>query len=172
MLDQVFSLPQIFGYFAFVFGVTCFLQKGDQRFKFFLVLEACSYVIHFWLLGNYPAMASSGMAATRTLASIRTSSRWAAAFFIALTLLLGCLLVRSWAGVLPILGSCIGTTAVFLFTGITMRWMLFVATLLWLANNILSGSIGGTALEVCIATANLYTIARLYRHRDTETKPL
>jgi len=165
MFHEAFSIPQIFGYFAFIFGVACFLQKSDLRFKVLLVCESISYVLHFWLLGNFPAMASSGMAMTRTFTAIWTRSRWAALFFITLTIALGCWLVTSWAGVLPIVGSCIGTTAVFLFTGITMRVLMLTATFLWLANNILSGSIGGTALEVCIALSNIYTIWRLYSGR-------
>jgi hypothetical protein len=163
MLHDFFSIPQLFGYFAFVFGVACFLQKSDLRFKVLLVCESISYVLHFWLLGNFPAMASASMAMTRTLTAIWTRSRWAALFFVSLTIALGCWLVTSWVGVLPIVGSCIGTTAVFLFSGITMRVMMLTATFLWLANNILSGSIGGTALEVCIALSNIYTIWRLYR---------
>jgi hypothetical protein len=166
MLQHALSVPQIFGYFAFVFGVACFLQKSDLRFKVLLVCESISYVLHFWLLGNFPAMASSCMAMTRTFTAIWTRSRWAALFFISLTIALGCWLVTSWAGVLPIIGSCIGTTAVFLFTGITMRLMMLTATFLWLANNILSGSIGGTALEVCIALSNIYTIWGLHRARQ------
>ncbi|MEC5386071.1 YgjV family protein [Uliginosibacterium sp. H3] len=162
MPHDFFSIPQLFGYCAFVFGVACFLQKSDLRFKVLLVCESISYVLHFWLLGNFPAMASSSMAGARTLTSIWVSSRWVAAFFVTLTIALGCWLVTSWVGVLPIVGSCIGTLGVFQLTGITMRWTMFVATCLWLANNILSGSIGGTALEVCIALSNLYTIRRLY----------
>jgi hypothetical protein len=165
MLHDALSIPQIFGYFAFVFGVACFLQKSDFRFKLLLVLESISYVLHFWLLGNFPAMASASMAGSRTLTSIWTSSRWAAAFFLTLTIALGCWLITSWVGVLPIVASCIGTTAVFLFTGITMRLMMLTATFLWLANNILSGSIGGTALEACIALSNTYTIWQLHRAR-------
>jgi hypothetical protein len=168
MLHDFFSVPQLFGYFAFVFGVACFLQKSDLRFRVLLVCESISYVLHFWLLGNFPAMASSGMAMTRTLTSIWTRSRWVALFFLTLTIALGCWLVTSWAGVLPIVGSCIGTTAVFLFSGITMRVLMLTATVLWLANNILSGSIGGTALEVCIALSNIYTIWRLYRVRQQQ----
>ena len=163
MPHDFFSVPQLFGYLAFIFGVACFLQKSDMRFRVLLVCESVSYVLHFWLLGNLPAMASSSMAMTRTLASIWTRSRWAAAFFLALTIALGCWLVTGWAGLLPIVASCIGTTAVFLFSGITMRLMMLTATFLWLANNILSGSIGGTALETCIALSNAYTIWHLYR---------
>jgi hypothetical protein len=44
-----------------------------------------------------------------------------------------------------------------------MRLGVLCATLLWLVNNILTGSIGGTALELMIATVSGITIFRLYR---------
>jgi hypothetical protein len=47
-----------------------------------------------------------------------------------------------------------------------MRLLLLMCTLLWLANNILSGSIGGTLLECVIATANITTMIRLLRSRS------
>jgi hypothetical protein len=40
-----------------------------------------------------------------------------------------------------------------------------MSTLLWLANNILSGSIGGTLLETTIATVNSITIIQILRAR-------
>lgn len=160
-MHEVFSVAQIFGYFAFFFGVGCFLQKSDLRFRILLACESVCYVVHFWLLGNLPATASAGVSMARTLTSLRTRSRWAALFFVLLLLCLGFWLVRGWLGVLPIVASSIGTTAVFLYSGITMRWMMLSATLLWLINNIVSGSIGGTALEACIAVANFWTIWRL-----------
>jgi hypothetical protein len=61
--------------------------------------------------------------------------------------------------------SCLATGAVFLLRGIAMRLVLLVCTLLWLANNLLSGSIGGSLLESMIATVNLTTIVRLFRER-------
>ena len=42
-----------------------------------------------------------------------------------------------------------------------MRGVLLVCTLLWLVNNVLSGSVGGTVLEALIAMINLSTVARL-----------
>ena len=44
-----------------------------------------------------------------------------------------------------------------------MRLLLLVTTLCWLANNILSGSIGGTLLEAIIALVNGATMLRLWR---------
>jgi hypothetical protein len=53
----------------------------------------------------------------------------------------------------------------FLMRGVRMRLMLLVSTSLWLTNNILSGSIGGTLLETTIATINIITITRLLKER-------
>lgn len=44
-----------------------------------------------------------------------------------------------------------------------MRLVMLCGTCLWIANNIIAGSIGGTALEVVIAAVNSVTIWRLTR---------
>lgn len=44
-----------------------------------------------------------------------------------------------------------------------MRLLMLCGTGLWIANNVIVGSIGGTALEVTIAVVNSITIIRLYR---------
>jgi hypothetical protein len=46
-----------------------------------------------------------------------------------------------------------------------MRLLMLCGTLLWVANNLLVGSIGGTALELVVAVVNLGTIVRLWRDR-------
>jgi uncharacterized membrane protein len=53
-----------------------------------------------------------------------------------------------------------------------MRIVLFVCTLLWLVNNALSLSIGGTVLEAIIAAVNLWTIIRMIiEKRSTDETP-
>jgi hypothetical protein len=44
-----------------------------------------------------------------------------------------------------------------------MRLLMLCGTGLWVANNLVVGSIGGTALEIVIAAINLSTIARMAR---------
>jgi hypothetical protein len=44
-----------------------------------------------------------------------------------------------------------------------MRLVMLCGTGLWIANNLIVGSIGGTALEVVVALVNLTTIVRLWR---------
>lgn len=46
-----------------------------------------------------------------------------------------------------------------------MRGVLLLSTLLWLANNFLAGSVGGTLLELVIGAANGSTCYRILRDR-------
>jgi len=156
------SFPQCIGYVAFVLGVTAFLQKNDRRLKGFVASESFAYVIHFVLLGNYPASASALVSGTRSLLSLKSRSPVLAAAIVAVNLAFGIVLVKSPLGWLPVIATSVGTMAVFMMRGIPMRLALFVCTLLWLTNNIVSGSIGGTALEVVITTVNIWTMIRLF----------
>jgi hypothetical protein len=158
-----FSPAQCVGYVAFFFGVGSFLQTDDRRFKLFMAAECLAYVIHFSLLGNATAMASAGVSLTRSVVSLRTRHPWAAAVFIATSVALGVALGKQPSDWLPLLASCLGSYALFRLQGVPMRLMMLCGTLLWVANNILSGSIGGTALELVIAVVNSATIARMVR---------
>uniref|UniRef100_UPI00208DF560 YgjV family protein n=1 Tax=Enterobacter sp. JH569 TaxID=2923092 RepID=UPI00208DF560 len=53
----------------------------------------------------------------------------------------------------------------FCLTGIKMRVLLFAGSCLWLANNIIVGSIGGVLLEASVIVINLTTIYRLHKQR-------
>ena len=154
------SPAQCVGYLAFVLGVTAFLQKHDRRLKSFVAAEAFAYAVHFALLGNSPASASSVVSGVRCLLALKTRSLWLLAAVIIINAGLGVLLVSRPLGWLPVVASCLGAFAIFRLRGLPMRITLFLCTLMWLANNILSGSIGGTALECVIAVANLSTMAR------------
>ncbi|MDR3369239.1 YgjV family protein [Rhodoferax sp.] len=162
MFDHWLDTAQWFGYTAFVLGVTSFLQKNDVRFKLYMSAECIAYVVHFTLLGNPAAGASSLVSMTRSLVSIYSKSLWIAFFFVAINMALGLRLATVWWNWLPLIASCVGTLALFLLDGIQMRMAMLVGTSLWIANNVLSGSIGGTALEVVIAITNSYTIIRLH----------
>jgi hypothetical protein len=160
---QFFSLAQCVGYVALVLGVTAFRQKDDRRLKLFLAAECAAYTVHFSLLGKLTAALSTGTSGARCLIALKTQSRWVAALMLAINLLIGACFARSLLGWLPVVSSCLGTIAVFLLQGITMRLVLLSSTLLWLGNNLACGSIGGTVLETLIALSNLSTIIRLWR---------
>ncbi len=164
--DQAFSAAQLFGYLAFLFGASAYLQKNDKRLKVLLSLDCICCVIHFWMLGNYPASVANVISMLRTATAIRWAPSWRAAlFFTVLTIVSGAAVAQSWWSVFPIAGSSVATLAIFLLTGIRMRCTILLATILWLINNIHSGSIGGTMLELTIFTANSFTILRMLREK-------
>jgi hypothetical protein len=159
------SPAQLLGYLAFVLGVTAFLQRDDRRLKAWVGAESLTYVLHFALLGNPAAAASALVSAVRSFLAIRFRSAWLAAVIVVVSVALGFAFSKGGAGWLPVVGSCIGAVAVFTLRGIPMRLVLLASTFLWLANNALSHSIGGTLLEASIATASVTTIVRMVAER-------
>jgi hypothetical protein len=160
---EFFSPAQCVGYVAFVLGVAAFLQKVDRRLKFLLASESLAYTVHFALLGNFSASASALISCFRSFMSLRTRSPWLAGLIIGAYAVAGITFARSGAGWLPVIGSAIATLAMFFMRGIPMRLVLLASTLMWLANNILSRSIGGTMLESAIAIINISTMIRIFR---------
>ena len=158
-----FSPAQIAGYVALALGVTAFLQKSDRRLKFFNAVQSLVYALHFALLGNLPASASALVSSSRSFLSLRYRSLWLCAAYVAAIVGVGAVFVKSPAGWLPVIGSAVATIAIFTMRGIPFRCVLLLSTLLWLANNAISGSVGGTVLEIVNAVVNIFTIIRMVR---------
>lgn len=160
---ELLSPAQGLGYLALVFGLACFAQTDDRRFKTLMALECAAYALHFALLGQPTAVASSLVSLGRSLASLRWRTPAVGIGFVALSLLLGLWLYQGWLSWLPILASCIGSTALFFLQGLRMRLLMLLGTGLWLLHNALVGSVGGTLLEAALALINGWTIWRLGR---------
>ena len=160
MLDW-FSPAQCVGYVAFVLGVSSFLQTDDRRFKLFMTGECLAYIAHFALLGNPTAVASSVVSTIRSALALHTQSPWVAAAVVVANVSVGLMVAERLSDWLPLLASISGTLALFLLKGIPMRLLMLLGTTFWIANNIIVGSIGGTALELVVATVNIYTMIRM-----------
>lgn len=157
------SLAQLTGYVAFLLGLVSFLQKDDRRLRALIGTQAFSYAVHFFLLGSPAAAAASLVTSGRAFISLYTRSKYVAGAILATNLTLGALTATSAVGWLPVAASCSGTIAFFWFDGIGLRLVLLFATLCWLVNNLVLGSIGGTLLELVIGAANAVTCYRLWR---------
>jgi Bacterial inner membrane protein len=155
------SPAQCVGYLAFVLGVGSFLQTDDRRFKLFMIGECAAYVVHFAMLGNPTAVASSVISTVRSVLALHTRAWWVAGLVVLANLGFGVAVAQRPADWLPLLASCLGTLALFLLQGVPMRLVMLCGTCLWIANNILVGSIGGTALEIVVALVNVMTIIRM-----------
>ena len=163
-MEPTWSSPaQVVGYLAFVLGVGSFLQTDDRRFKVFMAGECLAYVVHFALLGHPTAVASSLVSLARSVLALHTRSPWVAAAVVAVNVGLGLALATDASHWLPLAASCLGTVALFLLQGIPMRLLMLCGTALWIANNAIAGSIGGTALEVVVAAVNGATVWRMAR---------
>lgn len=160
--SNLMLLAQALGFVSYALGVLCFYQKDDKKLKFIMLTMNLNNAIHFALLGAATASLGSLLSVVRTGLAIRTSSRAVAFVFIALTIVSGYWLASSWKDIFPLLGTCIGTYALFCLRGINMRIAFLCGALCWLTNNILVGSIGGTLLELTLLVVNGNTIRKLY----------
>ncbi|WP_153448853.1 YgjV family protein [Vibrio algicola] len=165
-MQYLFDLPfaQWLGFLSFALGISTFYQKDDRKLKLVMLVFQLNNVLHFYLLGSDISAISTLLSFLRTATAIRTSSKIAATIFIIVSVALGLWIANGPLDLLPILGSILGTIAVFLLKGIQMRIAFIVGAMCWLANNIIVGSIGGSLLEATLLTVNLFTIMRLYRN--------
>jgi hypothetical protein len=163
-----FSAAQAVGYVALALGVTAFLQKRDERLKFFNATQSLVYAVHFVLLGRLPASASALVSSCRSFLALRYRSMWLGAAIIAVNVGLGAAFTKGAVGWLPVIGSCMATVAIFRMRGIPFRCVLLASTLLWLTHNIIARSIGGTVLELANATINISTMIRMARSTEVE----
>lgn len=157
------SPPQLLGYVAFALGVAAFLQRADRRLKLLIACESAILALHFALLGNPPAASSATVTAVRSLLATRFRSPWLAAALVAVNVALGVALSRGGPGWIAVVSSSLGTIAVFTLEGVRLRLALLTCTTLWLVNDALTGSIGGTLLESVIFCASVFTLSRLVR---------
>ncbi len=164
-MSYFFDLPfaQWLGFLSFALGISTFYQKDDRKLKLVMLIFNLNHTIHYFLLGSLVSALSALLSFCRTATAIRTSSKYATIFFVIAGVVLGARVVESWLDLLPIVGTTIGTIAVFSLQGIRMRLAFLVGGICWLINNIIVGSIGGTLLEACLVSVNLLTIYRLHK---------
>lgn len=160
-------LAQFFGLLSYCLGIYCFYQRDDRRLKIIMFTMQANNCIHFALLGAKTALLSSAFSVVRTGLSLHTKSRIVAWLFIVVIAVWGLYLTDVWQDMLPVVGSCLGTYALFCLQGVRMRLMFLVGACFWLANNIYVGSIGGTLLEATLITVNCRTMLKLYRTEKT-----
>lgn len=167
-LSQLFAsdiqllIAQALGIVSFALGISTFYQKNDRRLKIVLLTLNLNHTLHFLLLGSTISAVGTLLSASRTATSIYTSSKFVTLLFVSAGVAMGLLFADSLWHIWPIMGTVLGTIAVFQFKGIPMRVVFLAASSCWLVNNIHIGSIGGVMLEVTVTSVNLLTIARLY----------
>ncbi|MGF1776971.1 YgjV family protein [Vibrio nomapromontoriensis] len=155
------ELAQWVGFCSFGLGLLSFWQKDDRRLKLCMLGFYSVHALHFVLLGSMTSAFASGLSFLRTLLAIRYSGKYLCWVTIIILAACGSVLATSWVQFFSIIGTSIGTYAVFQLTGIKLRLALSVGASCWLVNNILMGSMGGVMLESCLIVLNLVTAYRI-----------
>ncbi|SMS01073.1 Inner membrane protein YgjV [Vibrio mangrovi] len=160
-MDDV--LAQALGLVSFALGLSTFYQKNDRRLKVLMLIFNLNHCIHYILLGSTVSALSTLLSAARTTTAIFVSSARVAAVFILISLASGLWMANHWWDLWSVMGTVIGTYAVFCLSGIKMRIGFLLGGMCWLINNIIVGSIGGMMLETSLLSMNLLTIYRIHR---------
>jgi len=166
MMHDFFSTAQMFGHATLILSMVTFSRKHDGHFKVWLTVQNLFYAIHLFLMGNLAGMSGTLLSATRNLLSLRTRSMTVALILLAANVLLGFWVIKAAWNVIPLIATAIATISMFRLDGLRLRYSILCCTLLWLINNILTGSISGTVMESMITIMSSLTIYRL--HRETK----
>jgi len=74
------------------------LQKNDRHLKILNGAQSLVYAVHFMLLGNLAAAASSTTSGVRNFIALKTRSPYVAALIIAVNVAVGCIFAKSGWG--------------------------------------------------------------------------
>ncbi|MFA3792023.1 YgjV family protein [Aliiglaciecola sp. SL4] len=156
---------QLIGGISFLLSLLAFYQKKDVTLKAFLALFFLVHATHFYLLdASVPAFLCI-LSMVRSIVAIFTRSNSIALVFMIITLIIGLSSYQSYLDFLVILANMIGVYSLFCLKGVSLRLGIIAGASLWLVNNVLIGSIGGTLIEIFVISTNLITIYRIKRSK-------
>jgi hypothetical protein len=165
MPDTVYLIAQGIGFIAFFCGISAFFQKDDRTLKVLMVFQGLLLAAHFYMLGALAGAGGALISGTRTGFSLFHIGKFIAPVFYIAAIIIGFAAYQSPVDILPILGSIAGTTAFFYLSGLKMRCLLAVGTILWIIHNALVLSIGPFLMEVFMLSANIYRLRLLLKER-------
>lgn len=155
---------QFFGLVALAICLVAFASKNDDRLLVLLISANVAFALQFAFFSSWTAAALTVLVIGRIVLARRYVGRqWVMWLVLVANLVAAALTWQEWVDVLPLTAATLGTIAMFLLRGISMRIMLGLAALAWMLNNLLIGSIGGTLAEGMIFVTNVITIIRMAR---------
>lgn len=163
---DLYIIAQTIGLIAFATGCWAFFDQNGDKFRVKLIYFQILMCIHFFFLGACVSALITAIAALRTYSSTKTNSLWIMFFFIALIWITGLYYLTNTSEILAMLGSSVGTYALFRHQGIQLRYIMLFNSLMWFINNLLLHSIGGSLVEGMFLIISLTTIYRMKRKQS------
>ena len=165
-IEKYTTVPQLIGILGYLVGVSAFLQRNDNAFRWQLTIVNIIMTLHFYLLGpeSYPAAILNIVNIFRNVTSTYTKNYLAMLFFIALMWLFYFFTTPDWKQFIhyfSVIGTTLVTIALFRFEQQKMRLLILLSSALWIIYSLWIGSLGSLAIEVTFAIINIITIIKL-----------
>ncbi|MDD3303054.1 MAG: YgjV family protein [Candidatus Gracilibacteria bacterium] len=163
---QINPIGQIVGFIGFILSIIASQNKCDKRMKNLNGVSLLFWVIHYFLIGLYPAVASDLIGAIRNFLSVKYKGNNKIILLIISTYIIFLIITyNNIYSFLPIISGIIVTFTFFKLGGIKMRLILIGCSIMWIVYNIIGKSLGGITIELFLITSNIITIYRLYKDK-------
>ncbi len=163
---EMFSVPQIIGYIAYLSSFYACAQKDDKRLFKYFGFSWLLFAVHHYMMGNGTAAVSAILIGVRMFLSIRWSGAIIAYPFSAIALISGYMTYASPLSLLPLSAVLIATFGASYSGGVVLRSIFIFTNCLWFVHNYAVGSIGAMAFDVTIAFSHALTAWRI--HSDSK----
>ncbi|OTP83707.1 YgjV family protein [Gilliamella apicola] len=165
-IDRYTTVPQLIGILGYLVGISAFLQRRDNVFRWQLTIVNVIMTLHFYLLGpeSYPAAILNVVNIFRNIASNYTKNILVMLFFIALMWIFYFFTTpdpTQFIHYLSVIGTTLVTIALFRLQQQKMRLLILMSSVLWIIYSLWIGSLGSLAIEVTFAIINIITIIKL-----------
>ncbi len=156
---------QSVGFCAAGIGMLAFTQRDPQRLRRFMMFYSLLIGSHYFLLGSVPAATSTWICCLRNIVALRKRRTWIMCLFLLLVWIVGIAQITAPIQWLAILGTTLGTIAVFRENGTQMRLLMLSSSCCWVIHNLVIGSIGGAFIEGSFMLVNGSFLLRFARTR-------
>ncbi|WP_028023245.1 YgjV family protein [Enterovibrio calviensis] len=170
-MNEIFSLPQILGYFALLTAIIGMVQTNDIKLKAWMTFGYALLASHYLMLNSVVTACTLIVGVVRNLVSIRYSSLWVALIFAAIYSIVGISVMSKSVDLLPVIGAVINTMAIVTLKGIKMRLVLIFSCFFGISNAVIIGSIGGIAIESMLLFLGVMTIYRMIKSERLTSSP-
>lgn len=172
-------VAQSLGIIAFFIAVLSFQRKTQRGIMTMQIFSCFCFTVHFLILGAMGGFILNLIAFFRSMIySFRKNHKWAASIvwvyvFIPCAIASGVysiIFAEGISAVLPTLGMIITTFAGRMEKASSVRFLTLLNSPLWLAYNLIEGSIGGAMTEIVSICSIIIAILRLDIRKKTNIK--
>lgn len=135
-------ISQIFGAFAIVCSLLIYSRKERNKLLIFKCVQDACWLIHYLLLGAYPAVATSGLCICRSIMFYGTprekeKSKWILVMFLLLYVGSAVVTWKNTFSILPAISSAISTVAFWMKKTEQTKSLAILASLVTLSYNVM-----------------------------------